>query len=361
MINFIFTCANLRHCVEKPPFLWKDIVSHYCSGELDAIGQQISANRVLVILEVGTSRVTLTSSFGLGGGEMIFRLGPAVISRFIRKLRGSSQSILAEADDGEMYVVKFLNNLQGPNVLFNEAMGTELYQRAMLPVPRCRRLMLTAAFLDENPSCYMDSPEGPVRPAAGLCFGSHFLEGKYNRVYELLPGNYYRRLTNIDDFWVAWLLDACACHAENRQALFPSALRGAFYAVFIDHGHMFGGPSGETSPSFGVSRYLDPRLYGCSTAGLARRLTSSALKLDVDSIWAKAMHLPDQWITETGLHQLSECLNLLSSRAIVECVVEGLLEWRPLAELPYGTERTIGHYLTRRGAFAASSGRYAVV
>ena len=85
---------------------------------------------------------------------MILRGGPADISRFVRRLPGSSQAILAEADDGELYVVKFLNNLQGPNLLFNETIGTELYHLARIPVPRYRGLMVTASFLDQNPSCY---------------------------------------------------------------------------------------------------------------------------------------------------------------------------------------------------------------
>jgi len=52
---------------------------------------------------------------------------PAVVTQFIRKVRGGSQAILAKASDGRMYVVKFRNNHQGPNQLFNECMGTELY------------------------------------------------------------------------------------------------------------------------------------------------------------------------------------------------------------------------------------------
>src|ERR1017187_5416922 len=97
------------------------------------------------------------------------------LTQYIRKLRGGSQPILAEASDGHTYVVKFANNLQGPNVLFNESAGSELYCAFGLPVPEWRPVTASEDFLDKNPDCWMQTPEGRLRPASGLCFGSRFL------------------------------------------------------------------------------------------------------------------------------------------------------------------------------------------
>ena len=197
----------------------------------------------------------------------------------------------------------------------------------------------------------MESPDGPRRPTTGLCFGSVFLGSNQNRIYELLPGNYFSRVTNIEDFWLAWLLDVCASHADNRQALFPSGLKGTLYAVFIDHGHMFGGPNGDLHPCFGKSRYLDPRPYHSLTERLAKRLKAVALNLDVDALWAEASHLPEEWTSDTALQQLSACLSSLSCAGIVQGALEALLELNPQAHEIYrhdrfGRESSIS--LTRR-------------
>lgn len=50
------------------------------------------------------------------------------IVEYVRPLRGGSQPFLAGASDGQLYVVKFNGNPQGPNVLLNECVGNELYR-----------------------------------------------------------------------------------------------------------------------------------------------------------------------------------------------------------------------------------------
>jgi len=99
------------------------------------------------------------------------------LTGYIRSLRGGSQPILAQASDGHTYVVKFANNLQGPNLLFNESAGSELYRACGLAVPEWRPLEVSEDFLDENHDCWMQTPEGQLRPASGLCYGSRFLGG----------------------------------------------------------------------------------------------------------------------------------------------------------------------------------------
>jgi hypothetical protein len=263
----------------------------------------------------------------LGGTLSIVR-GSAIVSRFIRKLPGGSQPILVEADDGELYVLKFWNNAQGPNLLFNESVGTELYHLAKLPVPRWRQLILTASFIDQNPSCYIETPDGTRKPEPVACFGSLFLGSMHSRIYELLPGSFYKRLTNIEDFWLAWLLDVCAQHADNRQALFPSGLGRSLYAAFIDHGHMFGGPAAEIRPRFAASRYLDSRVYSSIDIAQVRKLTKVAIRLDSEGVWSEARKLPQEWIEPSALSRLSECLNSLASPTIIEGILEKLVDLR---------------------------------
>src|ERR1039457_415092 len=111
------------------------------------------------------------------------------VTRYIRNFHGGSQPILAQASDGLQYVVKFNNNLQGPNVPFNESVGSELYRACGLAVPSWKPLLVSDTFLDQNPDCWMQTPEGRLRPASGLCFGSRFLGAEGTRLLEILPGS----------------------------------------------------------------------------------------------------------------------------------------------------------------------------
>ena len=163
---------------------------------------------------------------------------PLVAVEFLRKLRGGSQSILVRADDGFLYVAKFLRNLQGPNLLFNEAMGTELFRAYGLSVPEWRPILVNKLFLDRNSACWFETESGRVRPEPGLCFASRFLGGAADGIWEILPGSYFRRVSNRMAFGLAWLLDgAPATRTTDRP--FSFARKMATSERFsIHHGGM---------------------------------------------------------------------------------------------------------------------------
>ena len=249
---------------------------------------------------------------------------PAV-KRFVRKLRGGCQSILAESSDGVLYVVKFRNNLQGPNVLFNESIGTELYRLSKLPVPIWRPVVVKSSLIEQNPGYWFETAHGTLRPDPGLCFGSQFLGSEGTPVYEILPGNFYKLIRKRSNFWLAWLLDVCASHSDNRQAVFSQRIDGTLDAHFIDHGHIFGGPKGEERPRPIAARYLDPRLYDTISYTLVGRLAKFAAGLDIDRLWAQANALPDEWRTRSACARLSDCLNVVSSLRMVEEILNTLI------------------------------------
>ena len=126
--------------------------------------------------------------------------GYGFLTQYIRKLRGGSQPILAQASDGLMYVVKFTNNLQGPNLAFNESMGSELYRACGLEGPSWKPLVITDSFTDKNRDSWMQTPAGTLRPAAGVCFGSRFLGGEDAQLLEILPESRFKRLYNRNHF-----------------------------------------------------------------------------------------------------------------------------------------------------------------
>lgn len=246
----------------------------------------------------------------------------SAVTRFMRKLRGGSQPILARASDGFLYVVKFSNNLQGSNLLFNEGMGSELYRACGLPVPSWKPLLVTDDFIDGNQACWIETEKGHLRPEAGICFGSRFIGREGVRLFEVLPGNYFDRIQNRDSFWLAWLVDICAGHSDNRQAIFKEEPQGLLNAIFIDHGHIFGGPKGDCDPHFRASRYLDSRAYSKVNLGHHLGLRRLVGALDFDLLWRRAEKLPDKWKTKSALDAFSKCLNRMSSHRLLRNLLD---------------------------------------
>jgi hypothetical protein len=244
------------------------------------------------------------------------------ITHSFRKLRGCSQPILVQASDELFYVVKFSNNPQGANVLFNESIGTELYRACNLPVPEWKPLLVTDTFLDQNPRCWMEGEHGLLRPDSGLCFGSRFLGLDCDRVLEILPKSFFDKVHNHMDFWLAWLIDICAGHTDNRQAIFLERPTRELDAFFIDHGHLFRGPDGHGRMHFMKSRYLDPRIYQSLYPRDFQSFQNAVKELNVDYVWQKAYALPADWKSKSAIDGLTECLNALSSSRLLEGILD---------------------------------------
>lgn len=269
--------------------------------------------------------------------------GLALVSQYLCTLRGGTQPILARASDGFLYVVKFANNLQGPNLLFNESAGNELYRACGLAVPQWKPLWVPESFLEQNRECWIQTPLGHIRPASGLCFGLRFLGGNSARLFEILPGFMVKRIRNRRDFWLAWLIDVCAEHADNRQAIFVEASDGRLDAHFIDHGHMFGGPNGESRRNFSASRYLDRRVYGNSPHEPPDDFDIALDALDVDKLMQQIEAIPPEWSSVSAFERFNRCVRRLKSRSLVHHIIETMvsdLEGRKESESGYiGSER----------------------
>jgi hypothetical protein len=248
------------------------------------------------------------------------------LTRYIRNLRGGSQPILAEASDGLLYVVKFINNLQGPNLLFNESAGSELFHANALAVPSWKPIFISDSFLDHNPDSWMQTPRGRLRPVSGLCFGSHFLGGDGVRLLEILPGSSFMRVRSRESFWLAWLIDICANHADNRQAIFAEDAEGGLNANFVDSGHLFGGPKGELHLPFLVSRYLDPRIYQSISSQQQRDIRKAAGFIDVDRLWLRIHTLSDDWTTPALFESFAESLDKLSNANLLRNVMDTMVD-----------------------------------
>lgn len=262
------------------------------------------------------------------------------LRRHIRILPGRSQSILAEASDGFIYVVKLTNPKQR-NLLFNESIGSELYRACGLKVPAWRPIIVSDDFLDQNPACWRACFDG-IRPSSGVGFASLFVGSSRGVFTEILSGSALGRVRNRESFWLAWLVDACAFHDDHRQAVFlEDGLRG-YDALFIDHGHLFGGMTGAERPHVVTSRYLDFRIYPDPTSGMIRRLRQKLQDLDLKWLYARAMSIPEEWRTKSALDAFSHCLERLRRSVTWDDVLSQMLrnqrQCRSRENGPYGID-----------------------
>jgi hypothetical protein len=247
------------------------------------------------------------------------------VVRFIRKLQGSSQPILVEGINGILYVLKFSNNAQGPQVLFNEAAGMQLYRACGLAVPIWEPLLLSKGFIERNRGCWIEGPSGLTPPEPGLCLGTRFLTPS-DRILEILPRDSYSRLDNPSCFWMAWLIDVCCNHTDDRQALFAKQVTGYIKAVFIDFGHLFGGPHGTDRSNPMTCMYIDLDIYPYLTEIELERYVRVCRRVTSSKVAGYIKALPSEWQSARALAQFTRGIDLLSNKAFVESMLGQVLK-----------------------------------
>jgi len=243
-------------------------------------------------------------------------------NKYIRKMKGGSQSILVRANDGRHYVVKLMDNPGGPNVLANEYMGSLLAKALGLPVAEGKGICLSDSFIDGHPDLWFELPSGVRRPNQGMHFGS-LLVGQTSgadRPTEYISPSRVNMITNREAFLGMYLLDVWANHQDNRQAIFRRNSTNELEVCFIDHGHMFGGPEwnfqgNQGNPgsalhlelavytdlwhdeqvAFWISRFqtMIPELLPSVVAPLASEWYSGNLSELLSSLTDRLLHLPE--------------------------------------------------------------------
>lgn len=178
-------------------------------------------------------------------------------------MRGSSQSCLVQAEDGNFYILKMSGNPQGSEILWHEVLGTELMRHLGLPVPAWSLVELSSTFINSNPGMWFElARSNPQQPPPGLHFGSRLISGPDGISYEFLPKTWLRHIVNRADFIGASLFDLWAEQDDRRQAMFvPSAEHSNLEAVFIDQGSLFSVPSDTLSRRCIRAMFWDPAIY----------------------------------------------------------------------------------------------------
>jgi hypothetical protein len=87
----------------------------------------------------------------------------------------------------------------------------------------------------------METPSGAELPACGVHFGSEYLGGPQYDLFDFIPECH--RVLNGEWLAAIHVFDLWANHHDHRQCVYRRPKQSKDYkAVFIDNGHLFGGP-----------------------------------------------------------------------------------------------------------------------
>jgi hypothetical protein len=167
----------------------------------------------------------------------------------VRRMRGGAQSHLLRCSNQAYYVVKFQNNPQGLRILANELLGTRLAARLGLSVAEPEVMEVRAELIAHTEDLVIQLGRERAPCKAGKQFGSRY-PGKLAgvAVYDFLPDEQLREVTNIADYCGMLVFDKWTCNNNGRQAIFfrePHATgRGVgtaarYCARMIDNGSCF--------------------------------------------------------------------------------------------------------------------------
>jgi hypothetical protein len=171
----------------------------------------------------------------------------------VRRMRGGAQSHLMRCSNQAYYVVKFQNNPQGLRILANELLGTRLAARLGLSVAEPEVVEVRAELIAHTEDLVIQLGRGRAPCKAGKQFGSRYPGNLADvAVYDFLPDEQLREVTNIAEFCGMLVFDKWTCNTNGRQAIFfhdadgtaHSVERGAgtaarYCAQMIDNGFCF--------------------------------------------------------------------------------------------------------------------------
>ena len=258
---------------------------------------------------------------------------PAVLRPvdLLRRMGDECGTVLVRASDGLLYCVKMAGNLLGPNVLANEAMGSELAKYLGLPVPAWQPIEFSADFLDENPLSFRKSDSEFVSPQPGLYFASRAVDQDgCGAVQAALPASWFSGNGNPNDFVGMLILDLWANRVGQRKAVFrPFFNLKGVSAVFIDNSLMFGGAWGREVQRPGEALYADHRVYdGKHASRIIAFWLDQIHAINEKTLLGLSRSIPREWKTSSFFEHTAAMLTIREAR-LAELVCK---EMRLIAE-----------------------------
>lgn len=245
--------------------------------------------------------------------------------RFIRQLNGSAQSILVEDQNSQLWVVKPKSDLQGPNALANELIGSTLSKSIGLPVPEHKIMFVDEKFCSD-PRVTLRTRSGPTAIVPGLHFASRFIPDLTGKdAFEFVPLALRSSIRGTSHCLGMFIFDVWAMHADSRQALF--SLEGSeLYPTFFDHSHLFGGPAGRTTKPFIDGRLLQTiALESFKEGGLHEQVIQRMEDVLPHALHEVLSRIPVNWFSgELNMLEVSLLHRLHSLRPLVNLAFAAL-------------------------------------
>jgi hypothetical protein len=152
---------------------------------------------------------------------------------------GSSQSLLVRDAAEKLWILKLCPSPTKSNALANELIGARLMAALDIPTPPHAICRVGRDFFEDDRTWFA----GGVRPKEGMHFASRYLPCLMETsVLEEIPQPLEQFIARSDSFAMVFAFDVWAMHADRRQALYLTQ-GSALTTVFIDNGHLFGGPN----------------------------------------------------------------------------------------------------------------------
>jgi hypothetical protein len=146
----------------------------------------------------------------------------------VRRMRGGTQSHLMRCSNQAYFVVKFRNNPQGLRILANELLATRLAARLGLSAAEPEAVEVRAEPIAHTEDLVIQLGRGRAPCKAGKQFGSRYSGNLADvAVYDFLPDEQLREVTNIAEFCGMLVFDKWTCNASGRQAIFFRDADGA--------------------------------------------------------------------------------------------------------------------------------------
>jgi HipA-like protein len=254
------------------------------------------------------------------------------IESIVRKLRGGSQAHLVKGEDGRYYVAKFLNNPQGNRSLINEWISHRLFLKLGISTPRVRLLNLDNKCA-ANPILYFSIATRTVPIEPGIHFGSECpVNPDKVAIFDFLPRPLVARISNVSDFGRVLVADRWLCQNDSRQAIFfrerSTGSSLSMRVVFLDNGHLLGGPEWTFHDSELRGFYLDPTVYSTFDLTAICRLTMDTIcAITEEEIYACFDHIPETWLRLENTQSVRGlCAALVKRQYRLDYLVERQLE-----------------------------------
>ena len=274
---------------------------------------------------------------------------PVIATRWLRPMRGGSQTHLIQASDGHHYVVKLTNNPQGLRTLINEWVAQRILTHLRIPCPEVEVVSIEGEFIEANPKLGILRGQTLAPAVAGWHFGSRFPgDPGMIAVYDVLPDIQLLTCRNLHHFAAVLAFDKWTGNADSRQCVFyraklaevlpnedlypaPEAMMRGLVASMIDHGYCFNGIYWDFPDAPGYGLFYRSEVHRKVRGWTDFEPWIERIRSFPESVFDKALHeIPRAWLDAAERDELMALFEkLLRRRSKVPDLIEAFKDRYP--------------------------------